>query len=187
MPGAIDTNHILFHELKHHHAAVQFFLSHPPDGREQQLHAIRTFGGSQFDLYYGSLSVPAIKAETLHQLQELKVDNKAAYHTWIQAHHGHRTIQLSDGSNWTLRYIDHLSFIHLHPSRYSPHTIRIKANAMKSIVCYLLWHPDHKGQLDIPTLNHIRLHDLHLSPIANNGNTEELQKVLQLLGNDFGR
>ncbi|RAJ80166.1 hypothetical protein CLV59_105274 [Chitinophaga dinghuensis] len=183
----IETDNILFHALKHHYAAVQSFLAHPPVGQEQQLYAIRTFGGSQFDLYHGKLSVAAIEAETVAQLSQQGIQEKTTYHSWIASHRGYRTITLSDGSNWTLRYIDHHAYIHLHPSRYSPHTIRIKANAMKSIVCYLLWHPEYKNHLNIPLLNHIRQHDLHLSPIATNGNTEELQKVLQLLGNDFGR
>ncbi len=187
MHGPIKTDNILFHALKHHYATVQSFLANPPDEREQQLYAIRTFGGSQFDLYNGLLSVANVEAETLQQLKGLGIEGKTAYHSWIAAHQGYRTISLSDGSCWTLRYIDHPAYIHLHPSRYSPHTIRIKANAMKSIVCYLLWHPDHKYQLNIPLLNHIRQHDLHLSPIASNANTEELQKVLQLLVNDFGR
>jgi hypothetical protein len=176
----ISFENILFHHLKHHRASVLALIAQPLS-QEEQLQALLTFGASQFDLYIGSLSVHEIISQVKAILDARGVGSKQAYKSWIQHGGGFRTIEIADGSSWTLRFVDHPSFIHLHPSRYSPHTIRIKANAMKTVACYLMLHSAKNQALDISMLNRLRSSQLGLSPVHEKSGMEEIRKVYDLL------
>ncbi|NIG56459.1 hypothetical protein [Chitinophaga sp. Cy-1792] len=180
----MTTRQILFHHLKHHLFSVRHFIqsSLPTDNK---LHTIKTFGGSQFDIYTGPLQTETITQEVLHYLIRQDLSNRDAFENWVNTNGGFRTITLSDNSSWTLRIQPAIAdaaapFVHLHPSRYSPNTLRIKANAMKSIVVYYLLATD-TTILNFTVLNVLREKHLDLSPIDPAGNTEELQKVFALL------
>lgn len=176
----LTSAHILLHALKHHHRTMADFIAHHR-GRSliNSLPFIKTLGASQFDLYTGQLSVDAIKTEVADLLIRAERSTRAAYQDWIADNEGYRTITLSDGSDWTLRFIDKPDFIHIHPSRYSMHTIRIKANAMKSVFCYLLTE-EMTPLVNVTKLNQLRTQYLQLSPVSAENN-EEIRKVYRLL------
>ncbi|MFB6456212.1 hypothetical protein ACE38W_13150 [Chitinophaga sp. Hz27] len=182
----MTTRQILFHHLKHHISSVQHFIqSSLPI--ENKLHTIKTFGGSQFDMYTGPLEVEDILQEVLQILIQQGVTSRTIFETWINANKGFREVTLSDKSSWTLRIQPApavadpgAAFVHLHPSRYAVNTIRIKANAMKSIVIYLLFATD-TATLHTDQLNIFRENYLDLSPLDVTGNVEELKKVFALL------
>ena len=143
-------------------------------------------GASRFDLYTGALSVEAITAGTAAQLNASGVISERNYRDWISENSGYQVIRLSDGSEWTLRYVNKPAFVHLHPSRYALHTVRIKANAMKTVCCYFLLQGWHEAAPDREMLNNIRTTWLHLSPISLRDGNEEIIKVYTLVRNGLG-
>lgn len=173
---------VLFHPLKHHLATLQALIRHSRKADPaEQIAQLKTLGASQFDLYTGVYSVAELKAITAEMLYTQGLRDENDYRQWIVDNGGFRTIQLPDESNWTLRYLQRNDFVHLHPSRYSPRTLRIKANAMKSVAAYLLLKPG--APLDIQQLNAVRKNFLELSPITAAGNYDEIHKVYLLLTN----
>jgi hypothetical protein len=78
--------------------------------------------------------------------------------------HGHYlNLTLSDGSIMTMRAVyegkrkNSASFIHIHPSRHSPHTFRIRANTLKTaIMVYFLACCRRVSPFDVALLNEAR-------------------------------
>lgn len=92
---------------------------------------------------------------------------------------------LSDKSVWTLRFVDKNNFVHIHPSRYSPNTIRIKANILKTVLCVLLFQDNLKIMPDIQLINKCRIEYLALSPLRVNNIHYELEKGFNLFNNQI--
>lgn len=181
-PSTIHTEQVLLHALKHHLPTLADFVREAyTQAAEQFMPAIKTLGASQFDLYTGAMSVQDIISHSLLQLRQEGICTRQTYGHWIDAHNGYATLSLPDGSGWTLRYIDHERFVHLHPSRYALHTTRIKANAMKTICCYMLTYGWQAAAPHITQLNEVRDSLLHLSPLKLLAADEEMMKVYRLL------
>lgn len=183
IPGMEQLNpeHIILHALKHHlQTVLDFISSNKGTSLTALLPFIKTMGASQFDLYTGHLSTDTIKKKVTDQLLRTGHCTQQAYREWIAGNHGYRTLVLSDKSGWTLRFIDKPAFIHVHPSRYSVHTIRVKANAIKSVLCYLIAE-EVTQVVDVTKLNQLRTQYLQLSPVSAIENKEEISKVYRLL------
>jgi hypothetical protein len=178
--------HILFHPLKHHlHTITAFIKAGSQRSLDDSLKQIKTMGASQFDLYTGALTVENIAGETAALLHEAGIYSEQQYHDWITGSGGYRTVFLSDGSEWTLRYLPQPAFVHVHPSRYALYTIRVKANAMKTVCCYLLLQGWHESLPDMTVLNQFRTGLLELSPVNLQNANEEIIKVYALLKNEL--
>lgn len=156
---------------------LDFIRQHTPAPDDLPVQ-VKTLGASQFDLYMGQLGPEEICAMVLAQVEH---HTKASYQQWILENNGYRELTLPDTSVWTLQYLPKPAFVHLHPSRYSPHTLRMKANAMKSIVCYLLAENPSAETINIKRLNALRARYLQLPPVDPNGNYEEMRKIYGLL------
>lgn len=172
---------ILFHAFKHHYLYnIEWLKRNLGQWNEENSLLLKSIGASQLDYYVGFLSVEEIKSEVSNYLHANGLDTKEKYEKWITDNKGFREITLSDKSVWTLRMVDKDTFVHIHPSRYSPHTIRIKANILKTVLCVLLFEDSREQPLDIRLVNKYRTDYLNLSPIALNGIHAELEKVFNL-------
>jgi len=176
------TDYILFHHFKHHlnHLAA-WIAANKGNVDAEIILAVKTLGSSQLDMYHGDLSVDEIKQQTINFLQSKAINNKEEYRLWIGE--GYKLFTLSDGSSFTMRYLEHDKPVHIHPGRHVLHTVRIKANALKSAVCYLLISDD--VNINIEQLNHIRKQHLALSPIAGKQDIAEIIKAIRLLSNQL--
>ena len=176
---------ILFHDFKHHlHSGIQWLKKQEKWNPEVKIH-LNSLGSSQLDYYLGNLSPEKIKEEIYGYLEKRKLASKTDYIQWIKDNSGYREISLSDDSLWTLRYIENPRFIHIHPSRYSPFTIRIKSNVLKSIFGLLI--TDKEGnELDANLMNRVRK-ELNLSPIDVTKSHPEIEKVYRLLKKEYSR
>ena len=73
------------------------------------------------------------------------------------------------------------SFVHIHPARYSKHTIRIKATTLKSIIAAKIVLRN-TSSIGLSEMNTIRVKYLHLSPVKSLGtNTFNLLKMLSFV------
>jgi len=178
------TDIILFHAFKHHYLYhIEWLKENVGKWNKENSLLLKSIGASQLDYYIGSLSVEEIKSEVSNYLHTNGLDTKEKYEKWITDNNGFREITLSDKSVWTLRMIDKDAFVHVHPSRYSPHTIRIKANILKTVLCVLLFDGFREQPLDIRLINRYRTDYLNLSPMAPNSVHHELEKVFNLFLN----
>jgi hypothetical protein len=174
---------IVYHHLKHHLSSIKsFMLTQCATSSEAYLQQLKRLGASQFDLYTGLLTSNQAVEEVFCYLQKNNCAAFLTYAAWIHENGGFQNITLSDTSIFTLRFLnDPKLFIHVHPARYSPHTLRIKANAMKSAIVYAIKHP-LSITLELETINQIRA-ELSLSPIRSAVQANEINKCLNLLMN----
>ncbi|UPK67224.1 hypothetical protein [Chitinophaga filiformis] len=172
-------SNILFNALKHHRAYIHRELGKmTPDTLPGRL---KVLGNSQMDIYYGDLDIPALFEEVTAKVQEAGITDEAAYLEWLKANGGYVEIVLSDTSRWVLLPGNEPGkYIHLHPARYSPHSMRVKATVLKTALACLLAHPD--GALPgLSSLNQIRKNILGLSPVKDLDSCEHLWEVMRML------
>ena len=89
-----------------------------------------------------------------------------------------------DGSRWVLRAATtRLRHVHLHPARWSPSSIRVKATVLKTAYAVLAYTRTHGGDpLDRATINGVRSAHLGLPPLGRDPEAEAgLGAVLGLL------
>jgi hypothetical protein len=171
---------ILFHAFKHHLITVQDWLqTYSGKWNKDLQRMLLSIGSSQLDFYTGNLSVNEIKLFVTEYLRLKNIDDIEAYRNWIYEEADYRLITLPDNSGWTLRFLAGESFVHLHPSRYSLHTMRIKANVLKTCICALIFTNRH--QINNAILNYYRQKYLLLPPMNEKIVHSEVEKVLALL------
>ncbi|NML40924.1 hypothetical protein HHL17_27260 [Chitinophaga sp. G-6-1-13] len=99
--------------------------------------ALQKIGTSQMDMYTGALAPEVIFEEVIGQLTAQNILLPTAFAAWVATRDGYMEVTLSDTSCWILRLSDDaVRYIHLHPGRYSPHSLRIKAAALKTAMAY---------------------------------------------------
>ena len=167
---------ILFNALKHHLGYIQTFIqNHDLDTAKEQLLSI---GASQMDLYVGELGVQDIENQVIAHLDKNNILDKTLFENFIQTQKGFFEITLSDASRWTLRMGNSdTHYIHIHPSRYSPHTIRVRAGILKTAIGLELLKSENYNTLIINTL---RI-ELGLSPIKHMEDSVGLEKMVKIL------
>lgn len=179
-------DNILFHAFKHHFQYnIEWLKENLGQWNNENNRLLKSIGSSQLDYYLGSLPVHNIKSEISEYLYFRKLDAKEEYEKWISKNKGFREITLSDKSVWTLRFVDKNNFVHIHPSRYSPNTIRIKANILKTVLCVLLFQDNLKIMPDIQLINKCRIEYLVLSPLRVNNIHYELEKGFNFFNNQI--
>jgi hypothetical protein len=176
---------ILFNALKHHLGYLQQLIqqtpaSLSPDGLRQRFLPI---GGAQLDFYTGPLAVTQIQEQVLGTLAAQELLSLSTYAPWLEAHAGYRMLTLSDSSRWVLRLGQQAGYwIHLHPARYSPHSLRLKAHTLKTALVLAIRNK-HRPLEERPTLhtiNTIRA-SLALPPLAERQLHQGLFSLLDLL------
>lgn len=127
---------------------------------------IKNIGNNLIDLYFGRLTVHEIFNEVTAFTGSKDLHTRRALTEWLKPF-DYKKITLSDGSVWVIREgHDSTRFIHIHPGKYSPLTIRVRAPALKTVIalCICGVEPD---DADVQTVNHIRKTMLHLSPVKS--------------------
>jgi hypothetical protein len=169
----VSTDAIVFHFRKHH---LKELKSHAAKCSEEEFHQhLLSLGLSMFDVYLGNLSSKVIREEISAQLKSKCILHKSEYSEWIKTQGGYSSVNVSDSSTWTLRYLEQTTFIHVHPGRYSIHTIRIKSQHLKQA----LWLFRHQLTLSDSTILECRK-TLGMSPTGTL-NLSGLEKIHQLI------
>ncbi|WP_142687618.1 hypothetical protein [Chitinophaga polysaccharea] len=146
-----------------------------------------SLGGSQMDMYTGSLTPEAIFDEIRGQLKLAGVNTRTDYEALLAKNDGYTETEvvLSDASVWILRLAeDKAHYIHLHPGRYSPYTFRVKASALKTALAYQAATQYHLLTKDLlADLNRVRK-ELRLSPLRSISESGHILEVIALLKQD---
>jgi len=174
-----------FNPLKHHLAYIREYTNHKISEEKQSdnnslVKELRHIGTSVMDVYSGKLSIKRICRETTEFLNSEKLMERLAFSDWTgKRFNDFRIITLSDKSQWMLKYHnDESRYVHIFPSRLSPHTFRVKANTLKSAIhYYILIGKDYISRRD---LNHARSL-LSLSPIKDPSEAEAITEMIEIL------
>ncbi len=178
---------VLFHPLKHHLGWIQAFLQESALAGDADLPRVAaqllTVGNSQMDLYTGALTPAAIAGEVIGHLAGNLLLPPAQYGSWLVQSGGYRLVPLSDGSQWVLRWGEVEGYhVHIHPARHSPHSIRVKASALKTGILAAIWGRMHGRPASLDEVNGLRQAWAGLPPIRSAEEAEGLQRVREWLG-----
>ena len=165
-----DTSPVLFNARKHHRGYLRELISNTKaDITPQELRLLLLpIGAAQLDFYTGTLAAGDIMQQVQDYLQQKKLLTSATYKQWIQEHEGYRLLSLSDNSNWVLRLgLQPAKWVHLHPARYSLHTVRLKAHSLKTAIALSITAPEKSAEAarDLLLVNQLRGY-LQLPPLS---------------------
>ncbi|HVN56850.1 MAG TPA: hypothetical protein VMT63_01005 [Bacteroidales bacterium] len=185
LPGHQINQPILFNPLKHHLGYIREFIALNADGNstpdnEAVVRELKHIGGSVMDVYCGNLSYDEIGDELLCYITTKKLKDQDIFHGWAgTGAKDFRTIYLSDGSNWVMKYYDNEQrFVHSFPARFSPNSFRIKANTLKSAILYQIFiGKDFVSEEDLNTARAIA----GLSPVREIFDTEAIAEMIEML------
>lgn len=180
---------VLFNTFKHHAGTLRARIHHIC----QRGHAafiemssrLAILGTRLMDLYTGSLTPRDLSGWVIDHLQQLDLLDLERYR--------YRLLQSGDylvfthpqeGSRWVLRLGDESDrYVHLHPGRWSEHTVRVRANVLKTAFLVLCFTGIHGGNpTDREVINQVRRDHLGLSPLGTDPDHDQgLGALLHLL------
>jgi hypothetical protein len=150
---------------------------------ELKTHLLK-IGESQMDLYFGKYSPAEISEQTLRALDRKKVFSSEQFQNWLgKEEKNYQLVKLKDKSLWTLRLgEDPERYVHIHPGRYSPHTMRVKATTLKTAIMILCFEQTGEIKLiETKVVNLIKKKYLSEPPIKSFSNASGLGRIIKLL------
>jgi hypothetical protein len=142
-------------------------------------------GTKLMDLYHGPFSPREIADRVMAKLRPARRDTPTEFRAWVESAGGYETIEFpEDMSRWVLRTGDEADrFIHVHPARNSPFTVRVRANVLTTAVLTLAYSAIHGGDpLSRSVVNAVRRDYLGLAPVGRDPSTVEgIGAVIELL------
>jgi hypothetical protein len=143
-------------------------------------------GESQMDLYLGDYSPVKISEQILDYLHSKKIFSEKLYKDWLfKKGEEYQFIEMKDKSVWTLRLGDDIKrYVHIHPGRYSPQTVRVKATTLKTAIFLLCF--EQLGEIksfETETVNNIRKKYLEEPPLKTFSTASGLGRLIDLFGN----
>jgi hypothetical protein len=179
---------VLFNTYKHHAGALRLRIAQLARTGESALAEVAAqaavLGTKLMDLYTGGLWPVEISAEVLEALRAAGRLELPAYRAWLAQDEYAVLTFPEDDSRWVLRLGDEQGrYVHLHPGRWSPATVRVRANVLKTAFLVLLHVAIHGGDpLDRARINAVRAEHLDLPPIGQDPEGDAgLGAVIELL------
>lgn len=138
-------------------------------------------GESQMDLYLGKHTIEEIAEQLIEHLHQNKIHSLVEYQSWLSKDNKYyRLVKLKDKSIWTLRLSESgEKYVHIHPGRYSPHTVRVKAATLKTAILSLaLLRLKALTVIDTESVNDIRKKYLNEPPLKSISKASGLLRLL---------
>ena len=135
-------------------------------------------------MYYGPLSPFEISEEIIAILKTEESFSYKEYRNYLlDKGSDYRAVELSDSSTWILRLGNNRdTYVHIHPGKYSHHSIRIRALTLKAAIIYIIYTNREKDYMtEIDRLNYVRKEYLKLSPQKNYSWEHGVGKLVKLL------
>jgi len=151
---------------------------------EELRKTLLVIGESQMDLYVGKLSPQKICDEIVSKLKLIDVLAFEAYKKWLLENgNEYKLIEISDKSVWTLRLGNQEErYVHIHPARYSPVTIRVKSLTLKTAIAVLIINYEKSFPLiDTLQINEVRRKILVSPPVKKVSSNSAVVRVINIL------
>jgi hypothetical protein len=145
-------------------------------------HLLR-IGDSQMDLYYGKYSPTEISDQIINSIKRKKIFSENHYDELLKNEgKGYKLLELKDKSIWTLRLGETRErYVHIHPARYSPHTSRVKATALKTVILILCLEGfGELKDIDTESVNITRKKYLNEPPLKSLSGSSSFMRLLDL-------
>lgn len=133
------THPVLLNTWKHHAGWIRWRIGRAVSagaaGVAELPREMAVVGTRLMDLYTGPLTPAEIGG---HAVEQLRAADRLAFEplsAWLAAQGEFSMIELPDGSKWTIRLgPEDGRYLHLHPGRWVPNTVRVQANTLRSAV-----------------------------------------------------
>jgi hypothetical protein len=176
---------LIFNSLKHYLPAIKEYLEKNISKTQGTdipalIKDLKHIGNSVMDIYKGNLFEKDIFNEVITFIQNENLGTREHFMKWAgEGYTDFRKILLSDGSVWVLKYLNQKSrFIHIFPAKSSPHTIRVKANTLKSAILYhVIAGNDY---VTVENLNRVRI-ITGLSPVGEINKAAAVAEMIEIL------
>jgi len=115
-------------------------------------------GGTLLDFYIGELPVNTIVNEVNKYFMDMGVTSVDNFKHWLGLPETtFKNIYISDGSHWVMRLGQNDEFyIHIHPGRYSPLTVRCRPTTLKVAIAYRYLFGFNEDSIEIVKVNRAR-------------------------------
>lgn len=145
-------------------------------------------GESQMDLYLGEYSPAKISEQIVDYLHTSKIFSPSQYQEWLSKEgKDYQLVELKDKSIWTLRHgEDAERYVHIHPGRYSPNTVRVKATTLKTAI--FLFCFEQFGEIksfETETVNNIRRKYLDEPPLKSFSTASGLGRLIDRFNKNY--
>ncbi len=164
---------VLFNTFKHHAGALRgrivALAEQGPAALAEMGSRLAVLGSKLMDLYTGSLMPRDISARIIGQLWEAGRLELPAFRAWLAGQGDYAVLSFAeDQSRWVLRLGDEAGrYVHVHPGRWSPATVRVRANVLKTAFLVLAHARIHGlDPMDRDVINEVRRDRLGLAPLA---------------------
>ena len=178
---------VRFNLWKHHAAAIRSMTraaaERGPDALAELPRELVVIGADLMDMYTGELSPRDVSEEVMAAVRAEGVDEPEAFREWVTSNGGYRVVTASDTSVWALRGGGEADrFVHVHPGRWTPLTVRVRANVLKTAVMVTAYAAVHGGdRTDVELVNRVRSEYLGFPPVREVARDEGLGVALGLL------
>lgn len=182
---------VTFNCWKHHAGFIKnqtIVLQKNKVSKEELLKLLLVIGESQMDLYLGKLSPKQIANEVILSVKNFNAKGYDSYTIWLlEERQSYKQMKLSDKSIWTLRLgNDKKRYIHIHPGRHSPFSIRVKAATLKTTIAFKVLVEDFESGLpDLISINKVRTSFLKLPPLKSLSLSSGVGKFLNIFKQDI--
>jgi hypothetical protein len=178
---------VLLNTWKHHAGWIRWRIGQAVSGGRAGVDALpaemAVVGARLMDLYVGSFTPAAIAANLSGQLRDVGRLDYEPLAAWLHGQGQYSMLDLPDGSRWTIRLGPADGrYVHLHPGRWVPNTMRVQANTLKSAVMAHA-HARLTGgdPLDLAVVNDARRAYLGFLPVRELTGDGGLGAVIQVL------
>ncbi len=143
---------------------------------------LKLLGDSQFDLYNGRLKPEQIADELTKTLKGFRAFERENYFRWVDSSNQlYWQLTVSDQSEWTMRKGDDENYyIHIHPSRHSKFSQRIKASQLRTALATLVMANMKGEKPGLQLMNSVRRDYLGMS-----GLNKQLAREIFAIMNNF--
>lgn len=177
---------VLLNCWKHHAGFIGSKIREYKNSREPDLNKLLKellqIGESLMDLYLGELAPGKIAEDVMTYLKKQMDLSRNNFQNWLtEEGNDYRIISLEDTSKWTLRLGEKSDrYLHIHPSRYSPHTTRVRSSSLKTAIIYgIIEKQETEDQLSF--INRLRKEFFELPPLKNLKSATSLLNLIEIL------
>lgn len=148
-------------------------------------------GDNNLDLYIGCRGPAQIFGEIREHLQIEMHFEEEQFVRWLAWSGGYQKVTIGDDSSWILQAANNSRrYLHIHPAKYAPHTIRCRAATLKTAI--LVLHHLSAGQKPLPpvgeavipdkqSINALRKELAGLPPLQNFAAHSAVSRLVELL------
>lgn len=156
---------VKFNPFKHHWRFFTHYTHKRP--LAEVIKSLDAVCNNYIDFYTGLLSPPEVCNQVVNLLKQARHFQMNSFEQWLAEVKYYRVLSMSDESQWIVRRGEEEErYIHIHPARTGPHTIRIKGSTLKTVVMMRQFINIHGDELNLEVVNAAR-RQIGLSPVKS--------------------